>query len=185
MRTFIAVDLDREIKKNISLLVTRLKSKGGNIRWIKPQGMHLTLKFLGEISPVRISGIESEMKNTVDRYDSFPMTIKGTGTFPPASRNPRILWAGTENCDFLSALQQDLELKLSDLNFPQEKRRFSPHLTLGRVKSSTDIGPIIAELEKNKNHNFGEMIVRKITFFKSTLKPSGAEYSILSEFELK
>lgn len=188
MRTFIAIDLDKEIKKNLLSFISeldKLTREGRSIRWVKPEGMHLTLKFLGEITGEKVREIENILKAITGKYKSFVLNFKGTGSFPPGSRNPRVLWVSIEEVETLKALQLHLEGELEKLGFPREGRKFHPHLTLGRVKIPSHIRETLSLLEKNKDTNFGEMQAKKLTFFQSILKPSGAEYSALSEFELK
>jgi len=185
MRIFIAIDLDNEIKKNLSLLILKLNKGNRNIKWVKNQGMHMTLKFLGEIKKEKVSEIESALLEVTKEYKSFPLRFKGTGTFPPGKKVPRVLWIGIERCEILKSLQSRLEEELEKLDFPKENREFHPHLTLGRVKTSFVLGPTLSEFEIHNNTDFGEMEVNKITLFMSTLKPTGAEYTVISEFELK
>ena len=185
MRTFIAIDLAPEIKKALSLLVDELDKGYKNIRWVRHEGMHLTLKFLGEIGKEKVPEIENVLKMISKKYDSFPLKFKGTGSFPPGMKNPRVLWVGIEEEETLTALQAHLEGELETLGFPRERRKFHAHLTLGRVKSLFNIKETLLLLEKCRDRNFGEMKADKISFIQSTLKPTGAEYSILSEFELK
>ncbi len=188
MRTFIAIELDDEIKRNLLSLITELdKLMRGtrNVKWVKQEGMHLTLKFLGEIPGEKVREIESALKAISEKYKPFGLKLKGTGTFPPGKKNPRVIWIGIEEEETLKALQFHLEGELEKLGFLRERRKFHPHLTLGRVKIPSHLKEILFLLEKNKEADFGEMQVKKLTFFQSILKPSGAEYSVLSEFELK
>ncbi len=185
MRTFIAIDLEPEIKKTLSVLIGELDKGHKNVRWVKREGMHLTLKFLGEISGDKVPEIEDILKAISKKFEIFPLKFKGTGSFPPGMKNPRVLWVGTEEEETLAALQALLEEELEKLGFPRERRKYHAHLTLGRVKSLFNIQETVSLLEKYRDRNFGEMKVKKISFIQSTLKPTGAEYSILSEFELK
>lgn len=185
MRTFIAIDLDKEIKKNLSLLVSELNKGSKNIKWVKPEGMHITLKFLGEITGEKVSDIENVLERILGKSKPFPLRIIGTGYFPSGKKNPRVLWVGIEEEETLKALQFQLEGELEKLGFPRERREFHPHLTLGRIKDYSNLGDTLIRLEKYQQRNFGEMRVNKLSFFQSVLKPTGAEYSILSEFELK
>jgi 2'-5' RNA ligase len=185
MRTFIAIDLDPEIKKTLSLLVDELDEGHRNIRWVKHQGMHLTLKFLGEIGREKVPEIENILRTISKRYGTFSLKFKGTGSFPPGMKNPRVLWVGIEEQETLAALQSQLEGELEKLGFPRERRKFHAHLTLGRVKSLSNIKETLSLLEKYRDRNFGEMKADKISFIQSILKPTGAEYNVLSEFELK
>ncbi len=185
MRTFIAIDLDPEIKKALSVLIHELDKGHKNIRWVRQQGMHLTLKFLGEIDRDKVPEIEDVLKTTANKHASFSLKFKGTGSFPPGMTKPRVLWVGIKEEETLMNLQTELEGELEKLGFPKERRKFHAHLTLGRVKNLINIKETLSLLEKYKDRDFGEMDVNKISFFQSTLKPTGAEYSILSEFELK
>ena len=185
MRTFIAIDLEPEIKKRLLLLVENLKKLSQNIRWVNREGMHLTLKFLGEINPEKVRPVEGVLKDISEQYHPFPLRLKGTGWFPPGKKNPRVFWVGVETETSLFSLQSQLEKSLEKLGFPKEERDFHPHLTLGRVKMPSGLHQTLSELEKQKETLFGEMTICKVTFYQSVLKPSGAEYKVLSEFELK
>jgi 2'-5' RNA ligase len=147
--------------------------------------MHLTLKFLGEIKEEKVPEIESILDRAVRNHQPFSLKIKGTGYFPLKKKIPRVLWTGVEADETLFSLQQRLESELEKVGFPREKREFHPHLTLGRVKVPSSVQETVHELEKHKELVFGEMTVNKITFFQSILKPSGAEYNALSEYQLK
>ena len=188
MRTFIAIDLSQEIKKVLSRLIEELDEmdkEHKKIRWVKKEGMHLTIKFLGDVGNEKISQIEKALKNISGKFEPFVLKLKRTGTFPPGSTNPRVLWIGIEEEETLKALQYQIEAELEKLGFPRERRKFHPHLTLGRVKVFSNLRQTLLLLEKYRERIFGEMKVEKITFFQSKLKPTGAEHSILSEFELK
>lgn len=185
MRTFIAIDLDKEIKDKLSSFLLELDKVSKKIKWARKEGMHLTLKFLGEIEEKMIPEVESLLKGISSKCPSFVLRLKGTGTFPEGSKNPRVIWVGIEESQDLKAIQAQLEEELEKTGFPREKREFHPHLTLGRIKPHSYLGGIFSLLESNKESDFGEMKVKKIAFFQSILKPTGAEYRILSEFDLQ
>lgn len=185
MRTFIAIDLEKEIKESLSSLIDKLRERSQNIRWVRQEGMHLTLKFLGEIKEEKRPSIENILEKVISNYKPFSLKIKGTSYFPLGRKNPRVLWTGVEADETLPSLQQRLESELEKIGFPREKREFHPHLTLGRVKAPSYIQETVRALERHKESVFGEMTVYKITFFQSILKPSGAEYIALSEFQLE
>lgn len=185
MRTFIAIDLNPEIKETLSELIKELGKGSKNIKWISKQGMHLTLKFLGEISGEKVTEIGKILSEISGKYKPFLLKLKGTGYFPPEKKNPRVLWVGIEKEETLLALQSKVEAGLERLGFPREQRKFHPHLTLGRVKAPSDLRSTLSLLEAHREKSFGEMRVEKITFFQSVLKPQGAEYSIISEFGFK
>jgi len=185
MRTFIAIDLDPEIKKALADFLSRLKKNGPkNISWVQEKGMHLTLKFLGEIEDAQAAPIVELLGRISGKYERFPMVIRGTGYFPPNPRYLRVIWVGAEDQPVLLTVQREIESELEKLGFPREKRAFHPHLTLGRVRAPVGLNPVLEELQKNKDTLFGEMRVRKITFFRSQLRPTGAEYTVLAEADL-
>jgi len=185
MRTFIAIDLDEAIKKELTALVEELRPLGKNVRWVNPAGMHLTLKFLGEISDQDSRDVCAAVEEIASRHQAFQLALKGTGVFPPGRQDPRVLWVGAENNPGLTELQADVEQGLEKLGWEREKREYHPHLTLGRVKFPSRLDALLSEFEKSRSRSFGEMRVLRLTFFQSTLKPSGAEYSVLAEFKLK
>jgi 2'-5' RNA ligase len=185
MRTFIAIDLDKEIKDKLSSFLLELDKVSKKIKWAKKEGMHLTLKFLGEIEEKMIPEVKSILEEISSKCPSFILRLRGTGTFPERRKNPRVIWVGIEESKDLKALQAQLEQELEKKGFPREKREFHPHLTLGRIKPHSYLGSIFSLLESNKESDFGEMEVKKIAFFQSILKPTGAEYRVLSEFDLK
>ncbi len=185
MRTFIAIELEENLKSELLSFIQVLMGISQNIKWVKEEGMHLTLKFLGEISEDKIPSIESSLEKIAGKFNAFSIQIRGTGAFPPGKKNPRVLWVGIAENERLATLQTEFETECELLGFPREKRKFHPHLTLGRVKAHSHLGGVLALLDKNRNTQFGEMNVKKITFFQSILRPTGAEYKVLSEYNLK
>jgi len=185
MRTFVAIALEPKIKHTLSQFIKKLEDHNPNIRWVREQGMHLTLKFIGEIPENRVEKILSVLRDLSAEHECFPLLLRGTGSFPPRSKCPRILWVGIQENQGLFSVQHDIESLLEKVSIARENRRFSPHLTLGRVKSSHNIAPVLDILADNKDTEFGSMEVQEIIFFKSTLKPTGAEYSALEKIRLK
>lgn len=185
MRTFIAIDLEEGIKKELAALVEEIRPLGKNVRWVTPAGMHLTLKFLGEISVPDSRDVCGTVEQIVGQHPTFALVLKGRGVFPPGRRDPRVLWVGVEDNPSLIELQADVERGLEKLGWEREKRDYHPHLTIGRVKFPSRLDALLAEFEKNRGRSFGEMRVLRLTFFQSTLKPWGAEYSVIAEFNLK
>ncbi len=183
MRAFVAVDLDPELKSALQDLILKLKTTGADVRWVGAAGMHLTLKFLGEIDPARLPAVEAVMREAAAAAPRFRLVLRGTGTFPAGGR-PRVLWAGFEEAPALLALQRAVEDGLEGQGFPREERDFHPHLTLGRVKSPARVREAALELDKFHETVFGEMTARKITLFESVLKAQGAEYKTVTECDL-
>jgi 2'-5' RNA ligase len=184
VRTFIALETSSEIKDRLRGFVVRLKRTNADVKWVEPPGMHLTLKFLGETTPGFLEGVEAGLAAAAGRGRRFALEVVGTGAFPPHSRVPRVLWVGVRADPALAELQTDVEAEMEKLGFPPEGRPFSPHLTLGRVKGPAGLARAMAELEIEKAASFGKMTVERLTLFQSTLRPQGAEYSILRELPL-
>ncbi len=184
MRTFIAIELEENIKTNLSEFLKKLDMGTKGIRWVKSQGMHLTLKFLGEITEKKACQVRAVLDQSIKDYPPFSLSLKGTGAFPSRSKFPRVLWVGVDHNETLHKIQTRLENEMEKLHFPKEKREFHPHLTLGRIKKPQNLGPVLNLFQQQEKKDFGKMNVEKITFFQSILKPTGAEYSILSEHKL-
>jgi len=185
MRTFIAIDLAESLKRALQILDGELKPLTSSVRWVGTTGMHLTLKFLGEISEASAAQISSILEEVASRHQTFPLVLQGTGTFPPGRRQPRVLWVGVVPGPQLLSLQEDIEGEMEKLRFEREKRPFHPHLTLGRVKSPSRMDALVQEMEKHQEQHFGEMNVQKFIFFQSIVKPTGAQYNVLKEFALR
>ncbi len=185
MRTFIAIELESEVRDNLDKIIQTLKPAGPGIKWVNPEGIHLTLKFLGNIRNDQVDEIKAIMDRITEKHQTFTSECRGLGTFPVKSRNPRIVWAGMEEHPALSVIQKELDQKLAELGFSPEKRAFHPHLTLGRNKKKTNSRLLIPEIEKFKEVVFGTVSVNKIILFESTLTPEGAVYSRVHESKLK
>jgi 2'-5' RNA ligase len=183
MRTFIAIDLDAGLKDTLLELVGRLERKGADVRWIRPQGLHLTLKFLGEVGPEKLPAVTEAVRKAASGRRPFALAVQGSGTFP-GGRSPRVLWVGVREEPELMGLQEDIETALEREGYAREARPFHPHLTLGRVKGPSGVERTVRELDKSRETVFGEMMVRKAAMFESVLKPQGAEYRVVKEFEL-
>jgi len=182
-RLFIAIDLSAAVRRWLgearSVLEPRVPLR--SVRWTDLDGMHVTLKFLGEIPAGRIEGIRAVMDKAAQGIRPFPLAVEGLGCFPDAAR-PRVIWAGVRSEPRLLDLQQRLETGLENLGFSRERRAFSPHLTLGRVREGVT-GANLEELGRMVESTVldtGEsMEVTGWCLFKSVLRPSGAEHSIL------
>jgi 2'-5' RNA ligase len=185
MRTFIAIDLSPEIKGRLAEFVGRLAPLGRGVKWVTKDAMHLTLKFLGEINETQVAEIESGLRPTASKFNPITLTCRGAGVFPPGSARPRVLWVGVEAGPDLALLQEDIDQCCEKIGFAREARPFHPHLTLGRVKTPADIRAVLEEFDRARTEVFGRMIVQRVTFFRSQLRPSGAEYSVLGEFPLQ
>jgi len=184
IRCFIAAKLPDDLLGEIDRYTAELARHSPGIRWVKPESIHLTLKFLGEISLSTVQDVRQILTGISTVAEPFDLIIKGSGTFPNR-RQPRVIWLGLEHdpSHSLFKLHDWLDAELVDLGFEKEKRRFSPHLTLGRVKLRENFGPLFRYLDR---HPFPERTFRvdKIYFIRSSLQPSGAVYTIIADHGL-
>jgi len=186
LRTFIAVDLSPELRANLGDLQDRLRGElgRGSVRWVQPQGIHLTLKFLGDTRRQQLDEIQRALARAAATVEPFTISAGGAGCFPNA-RQPRVVWVGLEETSgALLRLRNAVESEVSPLGFPIEKRPFQPHLTLGRVQrgaSSADVRRVGQVVAATTTGALGEMAVAAVSFIKSDLRPTGAVYTTLSE----
>lgn len=185
IRAFIAIEIPGEIRTKISELQSSLKRLGGRISWTKPKNIHLTLKFLGDTDESLIDEIAEELKKMAASFSQFQIHVNGIGAFPNFKR-PRVIWVGTnsEN-ENLSKIAFEIENRMEKLDFKKETRKFSGHLTLGRIKDPTGIQPIIDRLQQNKDFHAGSFPVKELFLIKSQLHPTGSIYTILKKVNLR
>jgi len=187
IRCFIAIHLPQSVQEQISAYIERLKSLSHDIRWIKAENIHLTMKFLGEIPAERVEAVKKVLNPLDHQFPQFSLVVSGAGCFP-GKKNPRVFWLGMEQGkeNPLFAVHKWIDDHLFKLDFEKEKRRFSPHLTIGRVRArkTIDFSEVFSFLE---NHPFSptKFTVEKIFLMRSFLKPTGAEYQIIESYRLK
>jgi len=185
IRTFIAVSLPEPVLRAIVAAQEKLKESGLNIRWVRQEGIHLTIKFLGDIDRDDVEKIRGAMERATNVFSAFRLQGDGVGVFPNLSR-PRVAWVGVSgDLEILRTLQKDLESQLDSLGFPKEKRPFRGHLTLGRVKGRLDPAKLRDSLEALGGFRTEPFTVQSIVLFQSDLRPDGAVYSRLAEVPLK
>ncbi len=180
LRSFIAFDIEEDpVVKNFHNAQDLLLSTGASLRIVKPENVHVTLRFLGDISPDRLDGIHDEIKN-ID-YAPFEVRINGLGVFPNL-RHISVVWAGIrEGQNELRSIFYQLESNLSRLGFKTDNRGFSPHLTLARVKSGRNKIELAQRIEELKDYDFGIVKAKCLRLKKSVLTPQGPVYSTLRE----
>lgn len=180
MRIFISIELPEEARTALSGVQKDFEKCSPDIKWVKPGNIHLTLKFLGDIEDEIAENITSIMRKICSRFPPFILTIQGVGMFPNV-RSPRVLWIGLDGNDVLSALQREVEDGLEPLGFKSEKRKFTPHLTLGRFRSSIGKDCLRKVMEGQANNRFGTISVLSVALMRSDLHPGGARYTKISE----
>lgn len=184
LRTFIAVELDKQIIEELTRILNLLKEAEADVKWVNPPNAHITLKFLGSVQEQKIEKISKIIEESVSVYKPFSLATQSLGAFPTLN-SPRVIWIGalSEN-EKLEELTETLETKLVSLHFAKEKRCFKPHITIGRVRSNKNnvqLINLLRTLEIAKK----EMLVKTVTLFKSTLSPKGSIYERLSVLSLK
>jgi 2'-5' RNA ligase len=183
IRAFIAVDLTTDIQEHLEKVGQELRGLMGDVpvRWVEPQNIHLTLKFLGDVSlnniPVLTELLEAEAKP----QKPFVISVGQVGAYPKV-RNPRVIWVGIEAPQELMALQRGIDTQTSRMGYARDKRPFSPHLTLGRVSRNADppdVRKIGDVLVAQKIGFLGVARIREVHLYQSELKPRGAIYTKL------
>jgi 2'-5' RNA ligase len=184
-RSFFAVELSAEIAAGVRKIQGVLEERATGVRWVRPEGIHLTLKFLGEVEQDRIEAIARKAEGAIQGVGPFTVEIRGGGGFPTA-KNPRVIWIGVEDhSGMLKHLQTRIETGMAELGFTQEKRGFTPHLTVGRLRSGKGSKTVAQAIDAIKTSDLGSLEVREIILFRSHLKPTGAEYTKLDSFPLE
>lgn len=179
MRTFIALELSKEVREELSRIEEELKKTGADIKWVTPENIHLTIKFLGNVEETKIAGIKKVLDNISSGEKPFQITLSpALGVFPNLNY-PRVLWAGIDKgsseAEKIAGL---LEHKLEKINFLGEKRPFSAHLTVGRVKSGRNKEGLKEKISSIRVQP-KSCAINNITLFQSSLTPKGARYTPL------
>ncbi len=177
IRAFIAANLALSVSEEMAKVQSALQKAKGDIRWVKPQGFHLTFRFLGNIEPIRVAPILTALRAAVRLHPQFQVRTQGLGAFPSFTR-PRVLWTRL-NGDGLQELYTKIESALSSCGFPPEGRAFRPHITLGRVRSPRGWNPVLEGIKAYLQYDFGESPIDKVTLYQSDLGPGGAVYTPL------
>ncbi len=181
IRAFMGIDLSPEIQRCLEQVTIQLKNRleGIPVRWVPAENIHLTLKFLGDVSLVNLEMLKKLLKSVVPPHPSFEISAGGLGAFPKV-HHPRVIWIGLEVPTELIAIQHSIEIETARLGYSREERPFSPHLTLGRVSrnaNQADIHELGEVLDTFKVGFLGATRVREIHLYRSDLKPGGAVYT--------
>jgi 2'-5' RNA ligase len=188
IRSFIAIDLPKEVLECLEDVSQQLQNKLGKIpvRWIPATNIHLTLKFLGDVSESNIEMLTDILESTANGIKQFEFSVGGLGAYPKSHR-PRVIWAGVEAPAELMTAQRNLESEMARIGYAREKRPFKPHLTLGRVSrhaSNNDIRKIAELLTSQTIGYLGSARVTAFHLYRSDLKPSGAVYTRIYSAQL-
>jgi 2'-5' RNA ligase len=183
VRAFLAIDLPAGLRGEIGKIQDRLRLHVSGIRWTKPEGIHLTLKFFGDISEDEIETLSRVIENTTGGVSPFSLRLGTPGAFP-GTRRPRVLWIGVDgDVETLVKLQQNIERDLETGGFKRENRTYKPHLTMGRFRDHGKSPDLERVLENTKDvYRVESFIAEGLTLFKSDLTPGGAVYTALKFF---
>jgi 2'-5' RNA ligase len=184
IRSFIAIDLPEDTRVKITAVQERLKQSRAGVRWVKPAGIHLTLKFLGNILPAQVDDIAAAAAQLLRGEPTITLCAAGLGCFP-SPRKPRVIWVGLRGeVERLVNIQAGLEQALEPLGFAREGRGFRPHLTIGRVKDRHQLQPLIEAMSTLELPEFNSFDADEIILYKSDLRPTGAIYTKLHRMPL-
>jgi 2'-5' RNA ligase len=177
-RGFIAIDIESFPK--LLEFEREIKKSGANVKLVEPKNIHLTLKFLGDTDESLIDDIEKIMKDSVKDTKPFEIALKGAGVFPN-EKYMKVVWIGIENGEKIGEIANNIDENASKLGFLKEKRKFSAHLTIARVKNVNDKQALIDIIIKYRDVEFLKINVDSIKLKKSTLTPKGPIYNTLKE----
>jgi RNA 2',3'-cyclic 3'-phosphodiesterase len=183
VRLFVALDVPAGVRQALGELIDRLRPECRGARWVRSEGIHVTLKFIGHVGDqdtMKIEAIRAALAK-IRSPQPVEMRFRAVGFFPSA-RRPRVAWCGVEGSANLAPLAAGIESALEPLGIGRESRDFSPHLTLARISSPDGVAPLIREAEKLKDADFGVAREAEFHLFDSVTKPTGAEYTKIETY---
>ena len=184
IRTFIAVPIPEAVKGRIADLLQGLVSTGADVKWVRVDAVHLTLKFLGDVERERISAVTGAVRRAVSGFPKTAVHLAGTGAYPDI-RRPRVLWVGVaEGSDRLRSLAEKVDAALAGDGFERETRPFSAHLTLGRVRSPRGVADAVSRM-REANWDGGVFEADTVAVMQSDLQRTGAVYTALATIPLQ
>ncbi|MHB1418781.1 MAG: RNA 2',3'-cyclic phosphodiesterase [Bacillota bacterium] len=183
MRTFIAILLSPEIRKNLALLQDEVRGNRADVKWVEECNLHLTLQFLGDIDPQDINKIAGTAKEAVKGFSPFPMLVKGIGVFPEKGR-PQVVWAGARS-EVAEKIWLTLNRELARGGWVRPEQKFTAHITLGRVRDwDPRMEAVMQKLTGHHQENFGSLTVKRISLMESRLSRVGPSYAEIAEIPL-
>jgi 2'-5' RNA ligase len=180
MRLFVALEIPSAVRENLADFLRALRGVSPQTRWLRPENLHVTLKFIGEVSETKLAAVRGALAG-VRSEQHVAIDFRGLGFFPN-EKHPRVFWAGIEASPNLRTLAADIEKATEELGITREQRPFSPHLTLARFESPRLQENLRAAIQENAARDFGSLRTNQFQLIESKLKPSGAEYTTLESF---
>lgn len=191
MRSFVAIELPDTIKASLESLEMRLRGQGPRVTWVRPENMHLTLRFLGDVQEAGLSTLGEILDKAYGHFSPFPLTVREVGAFPN-TKSPNVLWAGLEPLEGpLAAVQASAEQAACAIGLPPETKPFRPHLTLGRIrelkrdktpKPTSSYESLSTRLLTEHSFYGGDFTVQAVSLFSSELTSEGPRHTRLREF---
>jgi 2'-5' RNA ligase len=180
MRLFVALEIPTEVRENLAALIESLRAVPPKARWVRPENLHVTLKFIGEVPETKLSVIRAALAS-VRSEQPVTLDFRGLGFFPN-EKHPRVFWVGIEASPNLKTLAAEIDGTTEKLGIPREQRPFSPHLTLARFEPPRLPETLRAAIQENAGCEFGSLHASQFHLIESKLKPSGAEYTTVESF---
>ncbi len=180
MRLFVALEIPSDVRENLAALLKSLHAVSPQTRWVRPENLHVTLKFIGEMPETKLAAIRNALAG-VQSEQHVALDFRGLGFFPN-EKHPRVFWAGIEASPNLKTLAAEIDGATEKLGIPREQRPFSPHLTLARFEPPRLQETLRAAILENEEREFGSLRISQFHLVESKLKPSGAEYTTVESF---
>jgi 2'-5' RNA ligase len=177
IRSFVAIDVEPAVRAALRTLQTEFVDTRADVRWVRPEGLHVTLKFLGAVEAARLEAVHTALVAALAERPPLCLSVRGLGAFP-SWRRPRVVWVGLAG-EGLAELAACAEHTLTGLGFLAEGRPFTPHLTLGRVNSLRGWPRLEDLIKTHLQDDFGDSRIDAVTIYRSTLQPGGAVYTSL------
>ncbi len=184
-RTFVAIAASSEIRSRAKAAISQLRSSDDHMKWVDLENMHWTLQFLGDVGDVEVAEVCHRVAQIAEQHKPFPLVASGLGAFPSIDR-PRAVWLGAEQgADGLCTLQDAVEEGMADLGFRGERRRYIPHITLGRIgRGSHGSAELSQQVDTMANFDGGTMVVDQVRVYGSEMERKGPTYHVLSRASL-
>jgi 2'-5' RNA ligase len=180
VRLFVALEIPVQVREGLAALISEFRGLAPKLKWVRPENLHLTLKFIGETESTKLDSFRSVLAN-VSLSRPVELQIQGLGFFPN-ERWPRVFWAGLRASDNLASLAADIDAACASIGLQRERRPFSPHLTLARLESTLPPGALLNAIQQNTAREFGAFRLAEFRLIESKLKPAGAEYTTVQSF---
>jgi 2'-5' RNA ligase len=181
MRVFIAIELPEDVRTALARVQRELRPVTDTARWVASESIHITLKFIGEVTENRLDDIDSALAGLT--WKPFTVAVRGVGFFP-GMRSPRVFWAGLE-APTMRNLTEQLDTRMERFGFEKEKRKFRPHITLARARNSRIHSSLVTAASNYELQDFGSFSADRMFLYESTLKPAGAIHSKIREYPLE